>query len=65
MKTIPDLISKIDDTFAKDDITNVPRETLQRLIIDLYDDLNEINGTLPDWWDMPDEFDIARLLEHD
>lgn len=58
-----DLISKIEDTFAKDDIQSAPRETLERLIIDLYDGLNEMNGTLPDWWDCPDYIDIINTTE--
>jgi len=45
------LINQVDATFKKDDIKNVPRETLEELVISLYDGLNEINGTYPDWWD--------------
>ena len=45
------LINQVDASFKKDDIKNVPRETLEELIINLYDGMNEINGTYPDWWD--------------
>lgn len=45
------LINIVDSTFAKDDITTAPRKVLEELIIQLYDGLNMINGTYPDWWD--------------
>lgn len=48
---IQNLINVVDNTFAKDDITNVPRKVLEELIVHLYDGLNEINGSYPDWWD--------------
>lgn len=44
-------ISQIEGTFKKDDIQSAPRKVLEDLILSLYDQLNEVNGTLPDWWE--------------
>lgn len=51
MNPIQDLINVVDETFAKDDLQSAPRKVLEELIVHLYDGLNEINGTYPDWWD--------------
>lgn len=48
---IQNLINKMDATFAKDDLKSAPRKVLEELIVYLYDELNKINGTYPDWWD--------------
>ena len=45
------LVICIDKTFAKDDIKSAPRETLENLILYLYDSLSHAAGTYPDWWD--------------
>lgn len=45
------LISYLDDTFKRDDLKSAPREVLERAIVHIYDELNKINGTYPDWWD--------------
>lgn len=45
------LIANIDSTFAKDDIQSADRKVLENLILHIYDSLNHINGTYPDWWD--------------
>ena len=50
-KSIRDLINDVDTTFKKDDIKSAPREVLEKTILHLYDGLNKINGTYPDWWD--------------
>ena len=51
MNPIQDLINVVDETFAKEDLQSAPRKVLEELIVHLYDGLNEINGTYPDWWD--------------
>lgn len=51
MNPIQDLINVVDATFAKEDLQSAPRKVLEELIVHLYDGLNEINGTYPDWWD--------------
>lgn len=48
------LISVVDETFKKDDITNVPRKVLEELVIHLYDGINQVLGDYPDWWDRVD-----------
>lgn len=48
---IADLINVVDNTFAKKGISNAPRKVLEELINLLYDRLNEMNDTYPDWWD--------------
>lgn len=53
-KTIQSLIAEIESTFVREDILSASRETLKNLILSLYDGLNKINGTYPDWWDRED-----------
>ncbi len=53
-KSIRDLINDVDTTFKKDDIKSAPREVLEKTILHLYDGLNKINGTYPDWRDRED-----------
>lgn len=48
------LISVVDETFKKDDITKVPRKVLEELVIHLYDGINQVLGDYPDWWDRVD-----------
>ena len=48
---IQNLINVIDNTFAKDDVQSAPRKVLEELIVHLYDGLNKINESYPDWWE--------------
>lgn len=48
------LINVVDETFKKDDITNVPRKVLEELVIHLYDGINHALGDYPDWWERED-----------
>jgi len=41
-----EIISRIENTFSKDDVTSAPREVLERLIISVYDDLTELNKSV-------------------
>lgn len=47
---IKSIAKEVENTFSKDDITNVPRSVLESLIIRIYDGLNtiiaEINETI-------------------
>lgn len=51
---VQDLINVVDATFSKEDVHTVSRKVLEELVIRLYDGLNQINGTYPDWWDRVD-----------
>lgn len=48
------LINVVDETFKKDDITNVPRKVLEELVIRLYDGINHVLWDYPDWWERVD-----------
>lgn len=63
MKTIKDLISLIDETFKKDDIKSIPRTRLNRLVLDIYDGLHEIDGSLPDWWERDTTAEAEQITE--
>lgn len=45
MNTVESLISQIEQTFAKDDLQNAPREVLENLIISVYDGLLSARGS--------------------
>lgn len=51
MNPIQPIIQQIENTFSKDDLKSAPRKVLEDLILSVYDELNKINGTYPDWWD--------------
>lgn len=51
MKTIDQVISRIEEAFKRDDVRTIGRAELAVLITNVYDDLNEIRGTMPDWWE--------------
>ena len=53
-KDLRNLISVVDETFKKDDITKVPRKVLEDLVVYLYDGINHVLGDYPDWWDRVD-----------
>lgn len=42
MNTIQTILNKIESTFRKDNIRSAPREELENVIIEIYDDLNEL-----------------------
>lgn len=51
----------IQGTFARDDIKNVSRKTLEDLIMRTADKLQEIvEGDLA-WWDLPDEDELMNF----
>lgn len=61
MKTIDQVISRIEEAFKRDDVRTIGRAELAVLITNVYDDLNEIRGTMPDWWER-DELAEEKLL---
>ena len=43
MDAIQPIIYKLEHTFRRDDIKSAPRDVLEKLIIEVYDDLTELN----------------------
>lgn len=43
MDAIQPILYKLEHTFRRDDIKSAPREVLEKLIIEVYDDLTELN----------------------
>ena len=43
MNAIQPILYKLEHAFRKDDIHSAPREVLENLIIEVYDDLTELN----------------------
>lgn len=41
-----EIISSIENTFSKDDLTSAPRGVLEQLIISVYDQLTELNQSV-------------------
>ena len=41
--SIQSILYKLEHTFRRDDIKSAPREVLENLIIEVYDDLPELN----------------------
>ena len=43
MRTLQSVLYKLEHTFRRDDIKSAPHEVLEKLILEVYDDLTELN----------------------
>lgn len=62
MEIIWKMRERIEREFTKDDITNVPRETLQAIIADVYAELCLLTDSRVAWWEK-DEDAIEELRQ--